>query len=140
MYFDIRAILKLEKECRHPSNRHLDLRDYFDLRTAKVLSFTSFQKLYIQDQFNVVHSLNLKDFEVHKRHEELNGNWRSRFDCFGERIQPTRKLGDHQKEILSKKIRRSQFGSKRGRNSVTNIGSARLIADTLFESLFTIFR
>ena len=86
MYFDIQAILKLEKECRHPSNRHLDSRDYFDLRTAKVLSFTSFQKLFIQEQFNVVHSLNLRDSEVYKRHEELNGNWRSRFDNFGDRL------------------------------------------------------
>ena len=57
------------------------------MRTAKVLSLTSFQKLYIQDQFNVVHSLNLRDLEVYERVQEINGNWRDRFDCLGERLQ-----------------------------------------------------
>ena len=86
MYFDIQAILKLEKECRHPSNRHLDSRDYFELRTGKVLRFTSFQYLYIQDHFDVVHSLNLRDSEVYKRHEELNGVWQAKYNDSGDRI------------------------------------------------------
>ena len=75
MYFDISAILKLEKEARHPSHRHLESRNYFDIRTGKVLSFTSFQKQYIQENFNAVHGLHQTDVDVYARHEEINGNW-----------------------------------------------------------------
>ena len=87
MYFDIRAILKLEKEARHPAHSRLDSRDYFDLRTGKVLSFTSFQKYYLQDHFNTVHDLYQMDIAVYKLHEEINGNWRSRYDSLGLRVE-----------------------------------------------------
>ena len=86
MYFNIKEILKIEKECRHPTNRHLDSRDHFDLRTGKVLSFSSFQKFYIQDHFDVVHSLNLRDIQVYKRHEEISGEFRIKYDSIGEKL------------------------------------------------------
>ena len=73
MFFNIREILKIEKECHHPTNRHLDSRDHFDLRTGTVISFTSFQKFYIQEHFDVVHSLNKRDIEKYKKHEEIAG-------------------------------------------------------------------
>ena len=85
MYFNIKEILKIEKECHHPTNRHLDSRDHFDLRTGTVLSFSSFQKFYIQDHFDVVHSLNLRDIQVYKRHEEISGEFRIKYDNIGDK-------------------------------------------------------
>ena len=84
MYFDIREILKIEKECHHPTNKHLDSRDHFDLRTGKVISFTSFQKYFIQEYFDVVHSLNEKDYEKYRSHEEIAG-W-TRYDNDGVKV------------------------------------------------------
>ena len=81
MFFNIREILKIEKECHHPTNRHFDSRDHFDLRTGTVISFTSFQKYYIQEYFDVVYSLNDRDYEKYRCHEEIAG-W-TRYDANG---------------------------------------------------------
>ena len=74
MYFNIRELLSLEKEGLNRIHRQVDIRDYFEVRTGKVIAFTSFQKFFIQEHFNIVYDLNRRDIREYERHEELNGN------------------------------------------------------------------
>ena len=74
MYFDLRELLRLEKEGLDKIHRQVDIRDYFELRSGKVIAFTSFQKFYIQEHFNTIYDLNQRDKIEYINHEEINGN------------------------------------------------------------------
>ena len=74
MYFDLRELLKLEKEGLDKIHKQVDIRDYFELRSGKVIAFTSFQKFYIQEHFNTIFDLNQRDKIEYINHKEINGN------------------------------------------------------------------
>ena len=74
MYFDLREILKIEKEGINKAHKQVDIRDYFELRSGKVIGFTSFQKFYIQEHFNIIFDLNQRDTDEYVKHKEINGN------------------------------------------------------------------
>ena len=74
MYFNIRELLRIEKEGLNRIHRQVNIRDYFEVRTGKVIAFTSFQNFYIQEHFNIIYDLNHRDRIEYFNHEEINGN------------------------------------------------------------------
>lgn len=74
MYFNIRDLLRIEKETRNPIHNQVDIRDYYEAWSGKVIAFTSYQKYYIQEHFNIVFDLNQRDRVEYTNHNEINGN------------------------------------------------------------------
>ena len=90
MYFNIRELLRIEKEGLNRIHRQVDIRDYWEVRTGKVIAFTSFQNFYIQEQFNCIYDLNQRDCIEYTNHEEINGNIYD-FDHITDNPEPERK-------------------------------------------------